>query len=160
MAIKEMVNIGGVKTTGFNVSNTVGPDCANKPGDVLLIKAMLAFIYRFVGPHTAGSEIPWGLALNQNSASYDSKLGKAILAYQRKNSPHRIPHTDGIIHPASYLGRVISAADPRRMTITVLHDDCIRAALFSRLDLRGDYTLAFPIFCPAVLGFIIDMTRT
>jgi hypothetical protein len=158
MATKDIVSIGLGKYPGFNVSNPVGPDCANQPGDVLLIKAMLAFIKRYLGRNRVGSNLPWGLPIDPKSAFFNFDVGDAISNYQWQNKSRRIPRADGVIHPASYKGRVISAKDPRRMTITALHEDCVDALLVAGLD-YADYTVALAKFCPALNGFIKDMTN-
>jgi hypothetical protein len=132
MATREKIKIDGSISLGFNLCDPVGIGGVNKHCDVFTIQGWfhyLGSIGRLDGTGAkSAAELP-GM-----TGRYDSKLGNAILNYQRLNSAF-LKSVDGLIHPASY---AVNESDPTKnplrniesvkgqyMTITLLHIDTI-----------------------------------
>jgi hypothetical protein len=155
MATREFLNIGGALAPAFNVTNRVGPDCSNQPGDIVVVQGMFKFLARFHPRTVAGIKMSGVIHLD---GQFTPALGDAILAFQRANRL-QVLQADGVIDPASYLHRTIRPGEPRLMTITVLHFFCFDAVLLAGSSVSSDdYTLAIPKMFPQVRGFF-DLTK-
>lgn len=139
MAKIDVININGNRQPCVNLSYSVGAGGRNHKPDVLLIQALFFYLYfdeeakllgtPFLGPGLAFVEkfLPTGV--------FDMLTVQVIAQFQTMHRRHLLS-ADGIIHPASYEGRVIKNTDQPLMTITYLH------LLAKRRELRtgdGDY---------------------
>jgi hypothetical protein len=118
MAQFERINFNGVEVTGINIRKIVGYAGANLVEDVMLIQTVFEYISKGIGPHVFGME-------HQFKADFPGRLDNdtvyALGEFQIKNASRLLKDTYRRIHPASYRGRVISAAGKPLMTITYLH---------------------------------------
>jgi hypothetical protein len=138
MAKKDTMTVNG--KGGFpclNIDQPVGRCQPNAKNDVKLIQAMFRKLAEwttgpnggplFLGLHT-WNEVPDPKADDGNFE--DGRTEKAIWSYQRKYA-RRLLRVDGIIHPAAYQDTNIKGrfSEIRLMTITLLHDHLLDAAL-------------------------------
>jgi len=118
MARRDVMNISrfGTPMEGINLDFRVGLNAENRIGDVLAVQTLFRYIgldaefkKRFLGDMT----IP------KSDGICGSITLRAIRHFQRKNAGKLI-RVDGVIHPASYKGRMVDYQKPL-MTITLLH---------------------------------------
>jgi hypothetical protein len=120
MPIREQIMMQGEISMGFNLSKPVGDKQFNLRDDVFMVQALLRFIVeafhggRMTGMTSAG-EVP------DFNGRMDAVTLAAIRTFQRRWA-HNLIRSDGVIHPAQYRFRNITAS-PRGplMTITMLH---------------------------------------
>jgi hypothetical protein len=120
MPIREQIMMQGEISMGFNLSKPVGDKQFNLRDDVFMVQALLRFIVeafhggRMTGMTSAG-EVP------DFNGRMDGVTLAAIRTFQRRWA-HNLIRSDGVIHPAQYRFRNITAS-PRGplMTITMLH---------------------------------------
>ena len=123
MAVRELVTILGDASPGFNVEFPVGPRSANQRGDVMLVQAMFNLLVDgFEGRTRTGFEtgMKSGKEVPKINGEADAVTLAAIQTFQRRWA-HNILMTDGIIHPARYVGRDIQSAGIGLLTITLMH---------------------------------------
>jgi hypothetical protein len=155
MASREYINQGGTKSICFNVTSDVGPDCSNQPGDVRIVKAMFAYIARFMPERLrAGGIDEAAVAAWKPDGECGSDLGQTILAYQQMYYPQKVLAADGVISMARYMGRHIQGGEQRVMTIHRLHFDCEDAHFISPLGTAfQEYTMALLGLYPQIAGY-------
>ena len=152
MAKLDIIFVGGIGNLGFNLTATVGKGGVNQTGDVMLIQAVFAFLSRNHLPGQAGrwANIP----IPNVDGNPNNGIKESIRKYQVQfesdfvgvdvegslggsnrleappgfNLPYRGPHgliaVDGLIHPANYRKRNLSALwGTAFMTITKLYND-------------------------------------
>ena len=110
----------GEISMGFNVSKPVGDEQFNQRDDVLMVQALLRLIVdafhggRMTGMNSA-REVP------DFNGRMDAVTLAAIRTFQKRWA-HNLIRSDGVIHPAQYRFRNITAsAQGPLMTITMLH---------------------------------------
>ena len=155
MAKLDIIFVGGIGYLGFNLTATVGKGGANQAGDVMLIQAVFAFLSRnhLPGQRRRWANIPTpDVDGNPNNGIKESifkyqmefvsdfvgvdvegPLGgsnrtEAPTAFNRPyNGPRGLIAVDGLIHPANYRKRNLSALwGTALMTITKLYADVIQ----------------------------------
>jgi hypothetical protein len=147
MAVRERITILGDTSLGFNVEASVGHKAINLTDDVQLVQAMFNFI--ILGPH--GGTISGSMTGMRSrkevpiiSGKMDAVTLAAIKTFQR-HWTHNLLRTDGLIHPAKYLGRDIKTTGTGLMMITLLHQLAQTVAV-TNFD-EEDYTeLVFEMF--------------
>jgi hypothetical protein len=133
MASVDVITVGGDKARGVNVAEAVGKGQRNREEDLVLIRTILRLLTEGYGPAYIGlrsmTEVPTTITIAKGIV-FDNKDDTAIRSYQSKYFAEGILlKVDGIVHPASYKGRIIDPKDPRRMTIHLMHDQLVDAAL-------------------------------
>jgi hypothetical protein len=151
MATRETITVDGVQSNCLNISETVGVKGSNKPGDVMLIQAMLQYIAEGLTPQNIGLASKDDLPVA--SGAFDAATENAIKRYQLKHVLGLLQQTGlpGLIHPASYKGRNIkltTGGNFRFMTITLLHFDAQLAAP------GVDYTKEIPRKTPQLVPWL------
>ena len=154
MPRRELIDLGGEVRYGYNVGHTVGIMGSNHFGDVLIVQAMLLYIYRAFGnavvPGAKNGMVP-AMELGL-TGQMDFGTMNAITMFQAENASQLLA-LDGNVHPASYHGRKIGLSGKRLMTITLMHFWAYNA---SRHFGHGDYTIdmlrMLPQALPAVIG--------
>lgn len=139
MAKIEVINIRGNKERCVNLSGSVGLGGKNQKSDVMLIQALFYYLYHEKDARIEGLPIPVPTIVIKGNSSPSGILAvktiQTIMIFQAIHR-HRLLNADGVIHPASYEGRVIKDTEKPLMTITYLH------LLAKRKELRsgdGDY---------------------
>lgn len=151
MAKLDIIFIGGIGYLGFNLTSTVGKGGANQTGDVMLIQAAFAFLSRNHLPRQASR---WAnIPIPNVDGNPNNGIKESILKYQQEfmsdilgvnegplggsnrteappgfkrpyEGPRGLIEVDGIIHPANYKRRNLSALwGTALMTITKLYAD-------------------------------------
>jgi hypothetical protein len=154
MARLDIIFVGGIGYLGFNLTAAVGQGGANQTGDVMLIQAVLAFLSQNHEPRQAArwAKIPIpnvdgdpnnGIkdAIRKyqtefisdviTSVQYEGPMGdrrnrlEVPSAFNRPyDGPRGLIEIDGLIHPANYKRRNLSALwGTAFMTITKLYAD-------------------------------------
>lgn len=153
MAKLDIIFVGGIGYLGFNLTSTVGKGGANQTGDVMLIQAVFAFLSRNHEPRQAErwAQIPAPIVdgnprtgiieavlqyqklFNTDAIGFGEQesvmSGRNALAYPSfykggYNGPNALAQVDGLIHPANYRRRNLSALwGTALMTITKLYAD-------------------------------------
>ncbi len=156
MAKLDIIFVGGIGHLGFNLTATVGTGGANQIGDVMLVQAVFAFLSQNHEPRQAEwwRQIPIPpIDGNPNNGIKEAILkyqklfntdaigfreqdrvmsGSNALAYPSfykggYNGPNALMAVDGLIHPANYKRRNLSALwGTSLMTITKLYADVIQ----------------------------------
>jgi|SRR6185369_11344025 hypothetical protein len=127
MPKKEIISIGTFSGPGVNITFSVGPGGDNGIADVILIQTL----FNYIGHYNGLLQTYLGFPLDEMpevNGICDPKTKHAILRFQRKNRT-RLLSVDGLIHPASYERRNIKPAEPRLMTITLMHHYAVDMAL-------------------------------
>jgi hypothetical protein len=120
----------------FNLDAPVGSGMANHVGDVMVIQALLNFIWAY--SHNT-FDMP-GNSLLLVAGLFDEKTAGAIRHYQSRNS-FLLLNPDGKVHPGSFKGRAIKLLGaPRQMTITALNQDAGTTTRLKYPELMYDRT--------------------
>jgi hypothetical protein len=154
MAKLDIIFLGGIGYLGFNLTSTVGKGGANQTGDVMLIQAVFAFLSR---NHLPGQARRWAnIPIPDVDGNPNNGIKESILKYQMEftsdivgvqegpmggnnqllappgfkrpyNGPRGLIEVDGLIHPANYRKRNLSALwGTALMTVTKLYADVIQ----------------------------------
>jgi peptidoglycan hydrolase-like protein with peptidoglycan-binding domain len=128
MAKKDTMNLHGFEFATVNLDARVGLRGENRPDDVMLIQTL----FRYIAFDSGFSIGRLGLDVTR-TLEIDGLCGavtqRVIRHFQRKNA-RRLLRVDGVIHPASYKGRVIKDFLKPVMAITLLQAFATDAVIF------------------------------
>ena len=109
-----------------NVDFRVGRGGENKQDDVMLIQTL----FKYISSDTNHSKKHLGTIVPPKvDGICGPKTLKAISEFQKIHAS-RLIRVDGVIHPASYGGRIIKDISKPLMTITLLHEFAWNAGLW------------------------------
>jgi hypothetical protein len=134
----------------INVDEKVGVKGSNKPGDVMVVQAMLKYLTQRPKKWTS-------VALPEPNGILDPNTQKAIFDFQQfvRTNPFQAPHfwiaKDGSV---SSFRRGVKLLHKQRLTITVLNDDCamLSAALRDGKDHIDAIIKKWPLTVGVALG--------
>lgn len=134
----------------FNLSDPVGPGMSNRLGDVMVIQALLNFIWNrshneFDMPDSSPLLV---------TGLFDPRTASAIRHFQNRFAIFLL-NPDGRIHPGAYKGRTVKmAASQSQMTITCLNEEAQIATRLKYPDLFYDHITAVTRAYPQLRMFL------
>ena len=118
MPVREQIMMRGEISMGFNLSKPVGDKQSNLRDDVFMVQALLRFIVEaFHGGRMTGMTSP--KEVPDFNGRMDAVTLAAVRTFQRRWI-HNLITSDGVIHPAQYRFRNITAS-PRERSTSVDH---------------------------------------
>lgn len=134
----------------FNLSEAVGPGMPNRLGDVMVIQALLNFIWNY--SHNE-FDMPGDTPLLVVGL-FDPRTAGAIRHFQSRFALFLL-NPDGKIHPGAFRGRTVKVAEARRqMTITALNQEARVATRLKYPDLFYDHITAVTRDYPQLKMFL------